>query len=125
MNVGGNLFKIDTESLTESIATSPAAVLETKKSMEQKPSRSVKEYVPLIKFLGPRQFKTKKPILPFAPIIPIKVTSQSGLQIIHYESIEQLPSRYRYRPISEKEASVIEVRFIHLVWRRTLGSLVY
>ena len=96
VNVGGNLFKIDTDANAPTpvaLESKPATASKPVAAESDKPIR--KRYVSLIKFLGPRSKVIKEPKKEIQePKEETKVSVKAGVQVVHYESVEQLPNRF-------------------------------
>ena len=125
--VGGELFKIavgDTTGVSASAPpkTAPTSTPTPAPALAPKSKESHGSRIPLIKFLGPRNFKSANhhgvqpsaqqtsPAMAAAPSKPAPPIKQ-GNRII-YESVEFMPKRYQSLPFSVKEIEMINVLLV-------------
>jgi hypothetical protein len=111
VSVGGNLFEIDMDSSSteQPISTTPVEhlPLAPTSKLESKPTISNLSRKPQIRFLGPRKllWKTheRTALAETTPVINDKTNN-----MIFYESMDQMPSKYQHFPFSELEIQAID-----------------
>jgi pyruvate/2-oxoglutarate dehydrogenase complex dihydrolipoamide acyltransferase (E2) component len=111
VKVGGNLFEVQQDA-TQAAQSTPMPTVTSSKAAAPTPKSNIASHVriPLIKFLGPRNFANfqflKAATEPLKPI-PAKKTA-SGAHAFSYESIYDLPKKYQTF-IDDGEMEAVEV----------------